>query len=293
VGLGSTFYAVIPLNYSGARELTYAPEITRDLDATKLPVVVVENNSEALFIYEKYLKSSLFQAIPARNLKEARIALRQIRPVAVILDVLLDGEDSWELLRELKTDPATSDLPVFVVTVSDHRRKAAALGADGFHSKPIDRAWLLEQLDLAARGRARNRVLVVDDDEASRYLVKTLLADTGSNLLEASSGNEGMRLAKEAQPDMIVLDLSMPDISGFDVLEKLKNDSTTAQIPVIIYTSRDLSKEEREMVSPAVGVVTKHGHSREVARASFAEAFARAGVPFEREKRAAKNGEAQ
>jgi signal transduction histidine kinase/CheY-like chemotaxis protein len=283
-GVGSTFIVAVPASFNGATEVVYAPEVKRELDLSKLPVLVVEDNREALFIYEKYLKGSIFQVFPAKNLKEARIALRESDPVAVVLDVLLEGEQSWELLQELKSDPATQFLPVFVITVVDNQQKALSLGADAFHTKPVDRTWLLRQLEaIGTDNQTSRRVLVVDDDEASRYVVKTALAGGGFRLIEAVSGSQGLRLAREAKPDLIILDLTMPDLSGFEVLDKLKTDADTARIPVIIHTSRDLSKDDRELLIPAIGVVPKHGRSREMTRASFAEAFAMAGVGFQAE----------
>jgi signal transduction histidine kinase/CheY-like chemotaxis protein len=283
-GIGSTFIVALPVSFNGATEVIYVPEVKRELDASKLPVLVVEDNREALFIYEKYLKGSIFQVFPSKTLKEARIALRESDPVAVILDVLLEGEQSWELLQELKSDPATQFLPVFVITVVDNQQKALSLGADAFHTKPVDRSWLLRQLEaIRTDSRMSRRVLVVDDDEASRYVVKTALAGGGFRLIEAVSGSQGLRLAREAKPDLIILDLTMPDLSGFEVLDKLKTDADTARIPVIIHTSRELSKDDREFLIPAIGVVPKRGHSREMIRASFAEVFAMAGVGFRAE----------
>ena len=123
-GIGSTFFAAVPVIFTGATDIVYVPELSRELDSTKLPVLVVEDNREALFIYDKYLKGTQFQVIPAGNLREARAALRDFRPAAVILDVLLQGEHSWELLRELKQDPATASIPILVVTVVENREKA-------------------------------------------------------------------------------------------------------------------------------------------------------------------------
>ena len=190
------FLSSVPIRYAGATEAIYVPEVKRELDASKLPVLVVEDNREALFIYEKYLKGTEFQVVPAQDLKEARSALQEFRPVAIVLDVLLQGEHSWELLQELKQNPATKDIPVFVVTVVENEAKAMAMGATGFHAKPIDRGWLLSQLQAVLSSEQAN-VLVVDDDEISRYLVKGVLAGKGYRILEARGGIEGLKLAKE------------------------------------------------------------------------------------------------
>ena len=279
VGLGSTFFVAVPVRYTGATEAVYVPDVKRELDASKLPVLVVEDNREALFIYEKYLKGTGFQVVPAQDLKQARRALEEFRPVAIVLDVLLQGEHSWQLLQDLKQNSSTRDIPVFVVTVVENEAKAMALGATAFHAKPIDRAWLLAQLETTLV-REHGQILIIDDDEISRYLLKGVLGNGGYRLLEARGGNEGLRLAKESKPDLIILDLSMPDLSGFEVLDQLKMDPETQKIPVVIYTSQRLDSKERARLQAAADIVPKEAQSRELTEARFAEALARAGVPI-------------
>lgn len=277
VGVGSTFFAAVPLRYSGAMEAVYVPDVKRELDASKLPVLVVEDNREALFIYEKYLKGTAFQVVPAQDLKEARQALKAFTPIAIVLDVLLQGEHSWQLLQELKQNSLTKDIPVFVVTIVENEAKAMALGATGFHAKPIDRAWLVTQLEQTL-ARDHGQILIIDDDEISRYLLKSVLGSSGYRLLEARGGNEGLRVANESKPDLIILDLSMPDVSGFEVLDALKNNAETRQIPVVIYTSQRLESQERERLQAAVDIVPKETQSRELTEIRFMEALARAGL---------------
>jgi signal transduction histidine kinase/DNA-binding response OmpR family regulator len=280
VGIGSTFFAAVPMNFSGVTEAIYVPDVRRELEADKLPVLVVEDNQEALFIYEKYLRGTSFQIVPAKDLVEARRALRNFRPAAIILDVLLQGEHSWELLQELKQNPSTAGIPVLVITVVENREKALALGADGFHTKPVDRLWLTQQLSNSATMVSARSLLVIDDDEVSRYVVKTILGQADFRFIEASGGQEGLRKAHEASPDIIVLDLAMPDLSGFEVLRKLKQDARTAGIPVIVHTSKVLEPEELESLHDAVAIISKESKSRELSLSKFAEAFKKANVPF-------------
>ncbi|HWF91851.1 MAG TPA: ATP-binding protein [Terriglobales bacterium] len=277
-GLGSTFMATIPLNFAGETEIVSVPELERELDLEKSPVLIVEDNAEALFVYEKYLKGTRFQPIPAKSLKQAREALERFRPVAIILDVLLQGEHSWELLQELKCSVPDKNTPVYVVTVIDNREKALALGADGFHTKPVDRHWLMENLQNAAWNSAARKLLVIDDEEISRYLVRSVLGQTNFRILEAATAREGLQKARDEKPAMIILDLSMPDSSGFEVLRKLKQDPNTSGIPVIIHTSKVLDEHEREALSEAVMIISKESESRELLLQTFTEAFNRAGV---------------
>jgi signal transduction histidine kinase/DNA-binding response OmpR family regulator len=277
-GLGSTFVAVIPVNFDGEIEVVYVPEVNREIDSSRLPVLVLEDNREALFIYEKYLKGSRFQVIPAISVQEARAALRSFRPLAVVLDVLLQGEHSWDLLRDLKQNPATKDIPVYVVTVVDNRQKALALGANGFYAKPVSRSWLLQQIETASANR-RYSVLVVDDDRTSRYLLTALLSNSNCRLSEGENAAQGLRMASELKPDLIILDLAMPDLSGFEVLDRLKSEPETKNIPVVIHTSKVLDEEDRVRLNCALAIIPKGAMSdRRVALTMFNEAFQKAGL---------------
>lgn len=279
-GIGSTFFVSIPVKYTGTTEVVYAPDVRSELDPNKYPVLVVEDNREAMFVYEKYLKDTQFQIVPARDLKEARSALRSVRPMAVILDVLLKGEHSWELLQELKQDPLTSDIPVFVITVVENRDKALALGAHIFHTKPVDRLWLIEQLQEITSFASAKQILIIDDDEVSRYLVRSILAKTDFRFVETMGGMEGLRRAREKKPDLIILDLSMPDISGFEVLKHLKADPSTQSVPVVIHTSKVLEPPELVLLNDAIAVISKESKSREQSFELFADAIKKAGVPL-------------
>ena len=279
VGVGSTFTVVIPISFEGQTDVVFVPEVKRDLDESKMPVLVVEDNREALFIYEKYLKGSKFQVIPANNISEARQAVHSFRPKAIVLDVLLQGEHSWDFLRDLKDDPDTKNIPVYVITVVDNREKALSLGANGFHSKPVDRLWLLEQLDALAASTHKPRILIVDDDAASRYLVRNLLAESDCELLEANGGADGLRMVQEYKPALVVLDLGMHGMSGFDVLDKLRDDPETRSLPVVVHTSRSLDDDDYEQLSSAIDIIPKNiMTSRELAALRFTQALRKAGI---------------
>jgi signal transduction histidine kinase/DNA-binding response OmpR family regulator len=276
-GVGSTFSLTVPRVYRGPAEVGYAPEVTPVVDVTRLPVLVVEDNRETLFIYEKFLKGTGFQALPARTVRAARRALAEFRPVAVVLDILLEGESTWELIAELKRQPETRAIPLWVVTMVDNQHKAVALGADDFCSKPVDRAWLLDRLQALAGPADREKVLLIDDDEVSRYLLKGLLAETRYGVLEASDGHEGLRLARAEFPRAVFLDLDMPGLSGWEVLRGLRGEPATRDIPVVIHTSRALEEsEQQELAHKAVAILPKGIPSRQAALARLREALARA-----------------
>lgn len=278
-GAGSTFWTLIPVDYI---EATQVPEEERDdtppeVDVTRLPVMVVEDDPATQLLYEKYLKGSGFQTLPAHSVAEARRLLGTVKPFAILLDILLQGEDAWQFLTELKGDESTRNIPVLVISILEEEDRGLALGAEDYCVKPVERRWLLRKLRGIAGSRPLEKVLIIDDEEVSRYLIKGLLADTKYRILEAADGPSGLRAATEEAPDVIFLDLMMPGMSGFEVLQELKRREATRLIPVIITTSKTLDEEERRLLfSQAVTVLAKEAPSREAALLKMRDALQRA-----------------
>jgi CheY-like chemotaxis protein len=164
--------------------------------------------------------------------------------------------------------------------MTNREQKARALGADEFVIKPLDQKWLTKKLSaLARRGGPITRILVVDDDEVARYMVTKLLAGTHYEVIEAANGAEGVRLARERQPQAIFLDFVLPGMTAFDVLDELKLDATTRHIPVIIHTSRSLADHERERLGrEANAILPKQNLNREVALNRIREVLAKTGL---------------
>jgi signal transduction histidine kinase/CheY-like chemotaxis protein len=277
VGVGSTFVAEIPVHYVEPVPATPATPAWEKAPL-RAPVLVIEDSPEELLVYEKYLKSSGFEVVPAATIRQARHALAHIRPVAIVLDILLRGEDAWRLLAELKTSAATRRIPVFVVTSVDDERKALSLGADAYARKPLDRRWLLEQLRSVTGEEPIRRILLIDDDEISRYLMRRLLDDLPCVVSEATSGRAGLQRAREDPPDAILLDLAMPDVSGEEVLEQLRADSVTAGIPIVIVTSKVLADAERTRLSQQALAIVDKATDRKVAAKQVRSAFAAAAL---------------
>jgi signal transduction histidine kinase/CheY-like chemotaxis protein len=261
-GLGSTFQATIPIVYAEPEAAVTIAEPERD--PLRVPVLIVEDSPEEMLVYEKFLKGTGFQVVRAVTTRQARHALGQLRPAAVILDIALRGEDSWGLLADIKSEPATRDIPVLVVSTTDDQRKGLALGADAYAVKPIERRWLLEHLRLLTGKQPVRRVLVIDDDEISRFLVRGLLDDLPCLVSEARGGEEGLRRASQDVPDAIFLDLVMPDLSGFVVLDRLRREPTTRDVPVIVMTSKQLDDGERRRLAALGATIVSKGSERHV-----------------------------
>jgi signal transduction histidine kinase/DNA-binding response OmpR family regulator len=262
-GVGSTFSATIPLHY---REANTASAVTPDAwvrDSARVPVLIVEDHAETQFIYEKFLEGSRFQPLPARTLREAEEALARVRPQAIILDILLPGRDTWTFLATLKTQDATKDIPVLVVTALTDQRKGWALGADAYAIKPITRTWLLDALQQHTGQPPWPHVLVIDDEEMTRYIFKQLLDGAPYLVDEAASGPEGVQRAQCDRPQVIVLDLMMPGMDGYEVLRRLQADPVTHGIPVIIVTSHVLTPAERaQLAGQTAAILAKDTLSR-------------------------------
>lgn len=280
VGKGSTFFFELPRVHPEVREMHRLEHEAENLDPTRSPVLVVEDDRQTLFLYERYLRGSGFQVIPARSLTEAREALKRLRPSAIVLDIMLDGESSWSFLAEVKHAEETRDIPVLVVTVTNREQRARALGADEFCVKPMDRDWLMRRLQNVAKYRgAVERVLVIDDDEVSRYLIRKMLANTSYHVIDAVDARDGIEKARRERPHLILLDFVLPNATAFDVLDELKVDPQTRNIPVLIQTSKQLTQDEKTLLArDTASVIPKQSLSREVAIARIREALIQSGI---------------
>ncbi len=286
-GVGSTFLATVPrlfrpdpLECDGHPDGTAeGVRIVPQPDPSRAPVLIVEDDLATLYLYERYLEGTGFQVLPAISIAEARRLLDEVTPAAVILDIVLEAESGWTLLEELRRRQNTRSTPIFVLTVVDGMEKALALGADEFVLKPVDRAWLVEKLG-ALRGRGGgDRILIVDDDPADRYMLVRLLAGLGYSVLEATNGVDGLARARADRPEAILLDLVMPDLTGFQVLDLLKSDPATESIPVLIHSSRTLDQAERRRLALSTSaILSKGGPSREAGLERLREALELAGL---------------
>ena len=226
-------------------------------------VLIVEDDEATRVLYERYLKDSPFRPVGVPSLAAGRSLLRAGRPVAVVLDILLPGEEelTWCWLAETKSnDPA---LPVIVASASLDERKARALGADAYFHKPVARSDLIETLLRLAPDDSDPVALIIDDDESSRYVIRRSIGST-LRFAEAGDGASGLDLAHRLSPRVIFLDLVMPGMGGEEVLERLGDDPLTAGIPVVVVTSLELDSDHRARVARrASGILQKRDLSVE------------------------------
>ncbi len=282
LGQGSTFSLSIPIVSPQVAEISDSMQPLLALKPTHLPVLAVEDHTETLFIYEKHLQESRYQLIAARTLAQARQSLQQLQPAVIVLDILLEGQNGWTFLRELKGDEATRSIPVVVITVVNNEKQALALGADGFLIKPVDRLLLLNKLNSLVYRNKIQKLLLIDDDPAYRYVVHQLLVDSPLQILEATSGREGIAIAEREQPTAILLDMEMPELGGLDVLEQLQQNPVTQTIPVIIHSSIQLDLDtQNRFAQQGVAIFSKEKTSQAAADFHLREVLVKAGVVLE------------
>ena len=260
VGLGSIFRLTIPLHVHPVGNDPLLPGISKDLqlDPARVPVLIVEDHPETRLIYEAFLRNTKYQAISTGGLREARRFLRQVRPAAIILDIILRGEDSWQWLAQLKDDEATRGIPILIATTVEDRSKGFVLGADAYQLKPVERGAFITALDrLTDRSVSVDHpsntpalpvILIIDDEESFRYILKKCLLDIPCTVVEAHDGMAGIRICREVQPDLIFLDLNMPGRSGWQFIQDMAESEQIAEIPIIVVTSQALSSAARSLL---------------------------------------------
>jgi CheY-like chemotaxis protein len=253
---GSTFSVILPRVYTGE---TPAEEVADDwqVEANRMPVLVVEDNPADAFVIERALAKTAYQPLIASTVAQAKRALARIKPAAVIVDIVLFGDESWRLLLGLKENPASGDIPVIVVSATGDDRKAYHLGADEYLPKPVDPQRLQTLLDRLTGRQPVAKILLIDDEEVSRYLVRQLLPRSGFQIIEAENGAEGLVRLREEQPSLVILDLKMPSMDGFQLLERIAADEDASRIPAIVLTSTILGQPERARLRQAVTVLSK------------------------------------
>lgn len=262
LGAGSTFSFTIPRTF--AAPAASDPPFEWRPDAAKQPLLVIEDAPDAQFLYDKIFRGSTFQLYPAYTVSQANDALREIAPAAIIMDLVIGGEEAWDLLIGLKRDDQTRQIPVIIVSALAQQEKGIALGADAYLVKPVDRRALMDTIaGLQARTRPVLRVLTIDDEEMARYVVRQCLPVPAFEVTEASTAEEGLRLARADHPDVILLDLIMPGLGGRATLADLRGNPITRDIPVVISTGAELqADEERVLLEQATAILLKRNLSR-------------------------------
>lgn len=238
-------------------------------------VLIIEDDPSAVRLLREYLDGAGYASRAAADGLAGISQARAHRPAAIILDVLLPGIDGWEVLRRIKADPDLQSVPVVMVTVVDEREIGIALGAADYLIKPIRREAVLASLSRLIQSPTRAagpvRVLAVDDEREALALIDAALADPTYEVIHATGGREALDLARGTDVDVVLCDLLMPDIDGFEVVARLKADPATSSIPIIVVTAHDLTDaEHKRLRGDILGIVAKGRSAQEGLRAWLA-----------------------
>jgi signal transduction histidine kinase/CheY-like chemotaxis protein len=276
-GKGSTFFVEIPMVYLGEAAPVEGAEPLPSPEFQKAPVLIVEDNPETASLFETYLRSSEFQPIVASDLRQAGGWVARHAPSAVVCDIYMGEETSWGFVAELRRN--LPHVPIILTSAYDATQRALTEGASLFLLKPVEREQLLLELRRLTSQTGTRQLLIVDDNEVSRYILRELLDRPWLDLSEAKNGIEALASIDEAVPHAVILDLLMPDMSGLEVLRRLRSRLETETLPVLIYTSKVLSEEERvEIESLRANVVRKEDISTRLSAQPFFDWLTSAGV---------------
>ncbi|MBI2193845.1 MAG: response regulator [Planctomycetes bacterium] len=260
-GKGSTFIVRIPAEVQPA---TPGPPVKSDAARPPLPpdaevVLCIDDDPAVHDLLGRMLAKEGIRAVAASTGPAGLQLARQVKPCAITLDVLMPGMDGWAVLKHLKADPELAPIPVIMLTVAEHQNLAFSLNAAGYLIKPVERERLLGAVRKHSGSGCRAALLVVEDDRLTREMMAETLERDGWPVQTAENGRVAIECVRRKAPSLILLDLMMPEMDGFQFLEKLRKEEMWRSIPVIVVTGKDITAEERLRLSGFVEKVLPKG----------------------------------
>ncbi len=265
VGEGSTFSFTLPIQRHAASSSAPMPS-NLPSTADNRTILVAEDNEQAAHLLGIYLMEAGYRVEYATDGEAAIAKAAEIKPFAITLDIMLPKKDGWQVLRALKANPDLQSIPVIIVSITEERQLGFGLGAVDHLVKPIDKTALLASLrSLRLPDQDGSvRILVIDDDPQAIRLLSTILESEGYDVLKAYGGQEGIDLAIAEAPALIILDLAMPEVDGFQVVKRLAEHPGACDIPIVICTAMDLTDEEKDRLNGQIqSVIEKTGNVRQ------------------------------
>jgi DNA-binding response OmpR family regulator/anti-sigma regulatory factor (Ser/Thr protein kinase) len=246
-GRGSCFYFSLPAGVPARQPHALEAEVdVSHGEATK--VLVIEDDRDSAQVIQSYLTSAGYESLTCEHPQNAARIVAEFRPDIITLDLLMKPSNGWEILLQLKRDPPTANIPIIVVSIVDQPAIATTLGADEYLVKPVDKASLLAAVRRCLssnRGAPSQRpILVVEDDTPTREVIAELLTAQGYAVTTADDGAQARAQVAAALPELVILDLIIPKVSGFDLLAEWRANPRTADLPVFVLTSKDLNGDE-------------------------------------------------
>jgi CheY-like chemotaxis protein/anti-sigma regulatory factor (Ser/Thr protein kinase) len=286
-GEGSTFTIRLPVQVEleageqpeAAANAGRAPAAVSPEPGEERTVLVIDDDPNALDLLGRTLQGAGVRVVTASDGREALRLAKTLHPAAITLDVIMPGMDGWEVLRELKLDPETRDIPVIMVTMTDDRDMGYALGATEFLTKPIERGQFVQLLERHAPKGTERRALVVDDKAENRDVLRRALEQQSWQVSEAENGRVALDRVAEEPPSLILLDLMMPVMDGFEFVMELRKVERWRGIPIVVVTAKDVTEEDRRRLNgDVVGLIQKGGLDRESLLAQLREQVAVASI---------------
>jgi GAF domain-containing protein/CheY-like chemotaxis protein len=224
-------------------------------------ILVIDDDATVRDLMQRFLVKEGFRVALAAGGEDGLRLARELRPDAITLDVMMPGMDGWAVLSALKADPDLADIPVIMLTIVDDKNLGYALGASDYLTKPLDRERLLSVLNKYRRDAP---VLVVDDDATLRELLRRILEGAGYTVVEAENGRVALERLRTLAPGVILLDLMMPEMDGFEVVAEMRRHETWRTIPIVVVTAKDLTAEDRQRLNGYVErILEKGAYSRD------------------------------
>jgi GAF domain-containing protein/CheY-like chemotaxis protein len=272
-GQGSTFTIRLPVHVLDTPEEPAPPSaVSPDPPSTAGTILVVDDDPAVRDLMQRFLSREGFRVVTAPGGEEGLRLARERRPDAITLDVMMPGMDGWAVLSALKADAAVADIPVIMLTIVDDRNLGYALGAAEYLTKPIDRERLVTVLEKYRRDLP---VLVVDDDGGARQLLRRMLEPEGYAVVEAENGRVALERLRDVSPGVVLLDLMMPEMDGFEFAAEFRRHASWRAIPIIVITARDLSRDDHERLNGYVQKILQKGaHGRDQLLAEVRELVA-------------------
>ena len=262
-GEGSTFTIELP----AAVDALEAAKTMAEIDEKERPqipdgvhpVLVIDDDPDSRELLKRTLETDGYVVVTAASGDQGLEMARSVSPALITLDVMMPGMDGWAVLQRLKSDPALAKVPVMMVTISGEKEMGSTLGAVEHLTKPVDRDTLRRLAAQYAAPDGGGHALVVDDDESIRTLFKRALDEDGWSVAEAANGAEALEEVRAHHPDIVLLDLMMPVMDGFDFLVEFRAKADCASTPVIVVTAKDLTDDDRSRLSGGVERIVEKG----------------------------------
>jgi CheY-like chemotaxis protein len=280
---GTIFTLTLPFIYGQSEILQATGQIESlpgqvEISSEQRIVLAIDDNPDVIYLLTENLGEAGYQVVGANSGDEGLQKAKDLNPIVITLDIMMPHKDGWQVLHELKNDPATRDIPVILLTIVDKKALGYELGAADYLVKPLDEEAVLAALKRLAEANGDSlpkHLLIVDDDPQVADMIKQLLVDAPYQVSTAGDGLAALDSIKRQIPDVILLDLMMPQLDGFEVLSRLQQEESYRDIPVIVLTAKSLSASEATLLQESASqIIQKQGLAAETLVTELQKALA-------------------